>query len=240
MLSITLIEESSMSAFINKDQIKDRICGKLDHHFGVTPENSTQEQFYRASVMTVQELLMERRRQFVSEARKKEAKTVYYMCMEFLIGRSLRNNLFNLKIADRFEEAVGELGYSLGGLYDLEPDAGLGNGGLGRLAACFLDSAATLGYPVNGYSIRYEFGIFKQKIVDGWQTELPDLWLHGGDVWLNPRVDEAVTVRFDGQVTEDWKDGVHRIQHVNYSSVLAIPYDMMISGYHNTSVSCLR
>jgi starch phosphorylase len=229
-----------MNAFISKDQIKERICTILDHHFGVQLENATKEQFYRAAVMIVQEMLIEKRRDYAAQVREKEAKTVYYMCMEFLIGRSLRNNLYNLEIAEQFEEAVNELGYSLSCLYDLEPDAGLGNGGLGRLAACFLDSAATLGYPVNGYSIRYEFGIFKQKLVDGWQTELPDLWLHGGDVWLTPRVDEAVTVNFDGQILEDWNNGVHHIKLINYSSVLAIPYDMMISGYNNTSVSLLR
>ncbi|QHQ60745.1 glycogen/starch/alpha-glucan family phosphorylase [Anaerocolumna sedimenticola] len=228
-----------MEASMNKEVIKRRICTKLNHHFGVPPENATLEQFYRASVMIVQEMLIERRRKFVSAQREKEAKSVYYLCMEFLIGRSLRNNLFNLGILEPFEDAIKELNHSFSAIFDLEPDSGLGNGGLGRLAACFLDAAASLGYPVDGYSIRYEFGIFRQKIIDGWQTELPDLWLHGGEVWLTPRADEAVTVKFDGQVMENWGDE-HHIEHINYKSVLAIPYDMMISGYDNTSVSLLR
>lgn len=228
-----------MKLTLNKTEIKERICKMLEHHFGVLPEKATMEQFYRASVMLIQEMLIETRREFVANQRKQEAKTVYYMCMEFLIGRSLKNNLFNLGILDEFEEATKELGYNFNNVFDREPDAGLGNGGLGRLAACFLDAAASLGYPINGYSIRYEFGIFRQKIVDGWQTELPDLWLHGGEVWLSPRVDEAVTVKFDGQIVEHWDNG-HTIEYNNYNSVLAIPYDMMISGYNNTSVSLLR
>ncbi len=228
-----------MEAFMNKAEIKKRICTKLEHHFGVPPENATLEQLYRASVMIVQEMLIEKRRKFETVKCKKEVKTVYYLCMEFLIGRSLKNNLYNLEMMEPFEEALKELGHTFSCILDLEPDSGLGNGGLGRLAACFLDAAASLGYPVDGYSIRYEFGIFRQKIIDGWQTELPDLWLNGGEVWLTPRVDEAVTVKFDGQIIENWNEE-HHIEHINYKSVLAIPYDMMISGYNNTSVSVLR
>jgi starch phosphorylase len=225
---------------INKEDIKKRICVKLDHHFGVQPENATMEQYYRALVIIVKDMLIEQQRKFLNNVKKNEAKTVYYMCMEFLIGRSLRNNLFNLGLMEQFSDALSDLGYSLDSIFDREPDAGLGNGGLGRLAACFLESAATLGYPMNGYSIRYEFGIFRQKIVDGWQIELPDLWLQGGDLWLAPRVDEAVTVHFDGHVNEHWEEGKHRVEHIDYKSVLAVPYDMMISGYNNTSVSLLR
>jgi glycogen phosphorylase len=223
---------------INKEEIKELISKKLDHHFGVTPDIAKQEQFYSAVIMVVRDMLMEERRKTV--ASRKNAKTVYYLCMEFLIGRSLKNHLYNLEITDQFEAAVSELGYSLSKIYSLEPDAALGNGGLGRLAACFLDSAATLGYPMDGYSILYEFGIFRQKIIDGWQVELPDNWLEGGNLWLVPRPDEAVTVKFDGQIIEDWKDGVLHITHKNYNSVTAVPYDMLISGYHNTSVSLLR
>jgi starch phosphorylase len=223
---------------INKDEIKDLINKKLDHNFGVTPEIAKPEQFYRAVIMVVRNMLVEKRRKTVINTKQK--KTAYYLCMEFLIGRSLKNNLYNLGITKEFEAAVGELGYNLSRIYSLEPDAGLGNGGLGRLAACFLDSAAALGYPLDGYSIRYEFGIFRQKIVDGWQTELPDLWLEGGDIWLVPRGDEAVTVKFDGNIIEDWNNGIHSVEHKNYHTVIAVPYDMMISGYNNTSVSLLR
>ncbi len=227
-------------SLMNKDEIKEHICSKLELNFGVTAETATKEQFYRAAVMIVHDLLIESRRKYEAKVRHQEAKTVYYMCMEFLIGRSLRNNLYNLGMEQEFEAAINDLGYSITYLYDLEPDAGLGNGGLGRLATCFLDSCATLGYPVNGYSIQYEFGIFKQKIIDGWQTELPDFWLNGGDVWMTPRFDEAVDVSFDGMIKEDWSNGEHHIECINCNTVMAIPYDMMISGYQNTSVSRLR
>lgn len=229
-----------MNVLMNKEQIKKRICIMLEHHFGVQPENSTLEQFYRASIMVIQDILIEKRRKIVEDQKNQKARTVYYLCMEFLIGRSLKNNLFNLGIMNEFIDAVKELGFSFSEIFASEPDSGLGNGGLGRLAACFLDAAASLGYPVNGYTIRYDFGIFRQKIVDGWQTELPDLWLQGGDIWLSPRVDEAVTVKFDGNVKEYWNEEGHHIEHLDYNSVLAIPYDMMISGYENTSISLLR
>jgi starch phosphorylase len=227
-----------MQTIMKKDEIKDKIIKKLSHDYGVTLENAKPEQFYGAVLLAVRDMLTERRHETVASTKGK--KTAYYLCMEFLIGRSLRNHLYNLEITEEFEAALKEMGYTLSGIYDLEPDAGLGNGGLGRLAACFLDSAAALGYPLDGYSIRYEFGIFRQKIVDGWQTELPDLWLEGGDIWMVPRKDEAVTVRFDGQIMEDWSNGNHQVTHQNYHTVIAVPYDMMISGYHNTSVSLLR
>lgn len=229
-----------MNDLMVKENMKDLIRDKLDRNFGVIPERANQEQFYRAVVLVVKDMLLQKRRDFEAEIQKNEGKNVYYLCMEFLLGRSLRNNLYNLGLVESFEEATEALGFSFSEIYDMEPDAGLGNGGLGRLAACYLDSAASLGYPIDGYSIRYEFGIFKQRIIDGWQTELPDQWLYGGDVWLSPRVDEAVTIKFDGKIKEEWIDGEHHIEQINANTVMAIPYDMMISGYHNTSVSILR
>lgn len=223
-----------------KDNIKSSIKTKLEYHFGVTPETATEEQLYKACAMIVEDILSTGRREFNEEVVKKEKKQVYYLCMEFLMGRSLKNNLFNLGLTTAFEKATNELGFSLESLYEYEPDAGLGNGGLGRLAACFLDSAATLSYPVMGYCIRYEYGIFRQKIVEGWQTELPDFWLPGGDVWLVPRFDETVKVFFGGQVEEEWHDNYHHVQLKNCSSVMAVPYDMMVSGYKGRSVSLLR
>lgn len=225
---------------IDKDEIKALILKKLDLHFGILIDRATLKQIYRASVLLVKDILMERRYRNVSDLRKKDVKTVYYMCMEFLLGKSLRNSLYNLGILDEFEKAIEALGYTVSDVYEQEPDAGLGNGGLGRLAACFLESAATMGYPLFGYSILYEYGIFRQKIVDGWQTELPDLWLQDGDVWLSPRVDEAVTVKFDGHIEEDWSSSSLQIIHRGYNSVYAIPYDVMISGFHSESISILR
>lgn len=233
-------EYTFMRIIYSKDNIKSSIKTKLEYHFGVTPDTATEEQLYKASAMIVEDILSTGRREFKEEFTKRGKKQVYYLCMEFLMGRSLKNNLFNLGLTEAFEGATKELGFSLDRLYEYEPDAGLGNGGLGRLAACFLDSAASLSYPIMGYSIRYEYGIFRQKIVEGWQTELPDFWLPGGEVWLVPRFDETVKVFFGGQVEEEWHDNYHHVELRNYSSVMAVPYDMMISGYKGRSVSLLR
>lgn len=229
-----------MKIIYTKDTIKSSIKTKLEYHFGVTPDTATEEQLYKASAMIVEDILSTGRREFNEEITKKGKKQAYYLCMEFLMGRSLKNNLFNLGLTKAFEGATNELGFSLEKLYEYEPDAGLGNGGLGRLAACFLDSAASLSYPVMGYCIRYEYGIFRQKIVEGWQTELPDFWLPGGEVWLVPRFDETVKVYFGGEVKEDWHENYHHVGLENCSSVMAVPYDMMISGYKGRSVSLLR
>ena len=161
------------------------------------------------------------------------------MSMEFLVGTSLRNNLYNLGLEELFTQALDKCGIDIHDLYEMEPDAGLGNGGLGRLASCYMDSATTLGIPCTGYSIRYEFGIFKQKIIDGWQMEFPDDWLTMGDVWLVPREDEAVEVKFGGQA-HGWDDnGKYRVAHVNYQSVMAVPNDMYISGHDTDAVNKL-
>jgi starch phosphorylase len=224
----------------SKTQIKESIQSRLDYHFGVKPENASEEQIYKAVAMTVTDLLSAKRRNYTERVKKASGKTVYYMSMEFLLGRSLKNNLFNLELTKNYEDALNDFGIRLETLYEMEPDAGLGNGGLGRLAACYLDSAASLGYPVTGYSIQYEFGIFRQKIVEGWQTELPDFWLPGGEVWLTPRIDEAVTVQFDGELTESWNDGYHSVQYQGCNSVTAVPYDMFISGYNGRGASLLR
>ena len=166
-------------------------------------------------------------------------KQVFYMSMEFLVGTSLRNNLFNLDQEAVFTEALKDLNIDIQSLYALDPDAGLGNGGLGRLASCYLDSLTGLGYPATGYSIRYEFGIFKQQIVDGWQMELPDNWLQMGDVWLVPKEDDAVEVRFGGEVNEWYDNGKFKVAQHGYSSVMAVPYNLYISGYDSNAVNKL-
>ena len=150
--------------------------------------------------------------------------------MEFLMGRSLKNNLYNLGLTDVFSEALKGFGVNLEKLYALEPDAGLGNGGLGRLAACYLDGLATTGIQSMGYCIRYEAGIFRQKLVDGWQTELPDFWLPGGDVWLVPREERAQEIKFEGHIEENWDGDYHSVEQKDCNTVIAVPYDMYVSG----------
>lgn len=224
---------------LKKDQLEQGIQQTLGRLFGCTMEEATEKQMYKAVCTTVRDLLYEKRLAFERQVREKEGKQVYYMSMEFLVGTSLRNNLYNMGILDSVTDILERYGFSMEKLCALEPDAGLGNGGLGRLASCYMDAATHLGYPVTGYSIRYEFGIFRQKIVDGWQMEFPDNWLEMGDVWLKPRPDDAVEVRFGGEVHEWFDAGVFKTAHVNYQTVTAVPHDMYISGYDTDAVNRL-
>ncbi len=221
-------------------QIKEAVRDKLAHTFGVSPENATNEEYYKATVLIVRELLAKGRAEFVANAEKTDTKQIYYLCMEFLLGRSLRNNLANIGLEENFRKALADFDIKLDSLYEEEPDAGLGNGGLGRLAACFLDGLATQGYPAMGYSLRYEYGIFRQKLVEGWQTELPDFWLPGGGIWLQQVPENSVEVRFDGHIEEQWHDQYHSIRHRDYTSITAVPYDMCVAGQDGRGVSLLR
>lgn len=200
---------------------------------------ATEKQIYRALCFLIREKLTEKNGAFNDRVAQKEQKEVYYMSMEFLVGTSLRNNLFNLGIEAEMRDGLKKYGFDIDAIYALEPDAGLGNGGLGRLASCYMDAATGLGYPVTGYSIRYEFGIFRQKIVDGWQMEFPDNWLEMGDVWLRPREDDAVEVRFGGEVREWMDNGKFKVAQVGYNSVTAVPHDLFISGYDSNAVNRL-
>ncbi|MBR4123307.1 MAG: glycogen/starch/alpha-glucan phosphorylase [Clostridia bacterium] len=213
---------------------------KLSHNFGVTPELASDELFYKACVLTLLEIMNERRAQFKKATNEQEAKTVYYMSMEFLMGRSLKNNLYNLELTETMSKALAKFKVKLDKLYDFEPDAGLGNGGLGRLAACFLDGLSTGSYPAMGYCIRYELGIFRQKLVDGWQTEMPDFWLPGGGVWLEAKPASAVDVNFDGKIEEWWDGDYHHVEHKDYQTVRAVPYDLMVAGKDGKTVNALR
>ncbi len=229
-----------MNNLTEKDAIS-LIKSKLSKYFGVSPKEANKEQIYKAVVMCVRDILLEKRSAFNKKYRDKGGKRVYYLCMEFLLGQSLKNNTYNLSIQDSFDSALKkEFNCSLDELYDIEPDAGLGNGGLGRLAACFMDALASQNYPAMGYSIRYEYGLFKQKIVDGWQTELPDIWLPGGEVWLTQRHDKTFKVKFDGHIEEFWTDKGLKIAHYDAKEVEAVAYDMMISGKDSEAVSVLR
>ena len=213
---------------------------KLSHNFGVTPTQASDELFYKATVLVLLEIMKERRAEFKKSVDEQEAKTVYYLSMEFLMGRSLKNNLYNLDLTDTMAKALAKFKVKLDKLYDFEPDAGLGNRGLGRLAACFLDGLSTGSYPAMGYCIKYELGIFRQKLVDGWQTELPDFWLPGGGVWLEQRPASAVDVNFDGQINEWWDGSYHHIEHTGYQTVRAVPYDLMVAGKDGKTVNVLR
>lgn len=230
----------SSTSTISEKEIKDLIKGKLSRYFGIAPTEASKEQIYKAVVMSVRDILLEKRQQYHKKVKAKKAKRVYYLCMEFLVGRSLKNSLYNLSATDTFEKVISSYGISLDDLYELEPDAGLGNGGLGRLAACFMDALATENYPAMGYSLRYEYGLFKQKIVDGWQIELPDVWLPGGEAWLTQRTDKSFVVRFGGHVEEKWTENGHEMNYVNSKEIEAVAYDMMISGKNSEAVSVLR
>ena len=222
------------------EEIKKNLEEKLSRYFGCTAAEASRDQMYKATAMTVRDLLTDKRGQFKKEVNREGAKRVYYMCMEFLLGRSLKTNVCNLGLSEGYTKALAALGYDLNDLYECEPDAGLGNGGLGRLAACFMDSLSSLGYPATGFSICYDYGLFRQKIVDGMQVELPDIWLPGGEVWLVPRTDRIFKVKLGGHVKENWKEGHLEILYEDYDEIEAVPYDMMISGADSTAVSQLR
>lgn len=225
---------------LTKHELKTSIENKLVNALGVDTETASDALYYKALSMVVVDYLQEKHKRFAVDTNSNGKKQVYYLCMEFLMGRSLKNSLYNLEIVNNVRDALNDFGVKLDKLYDYEPDAGLGNGGLGRLGACFLDALATLDYPATGYSICYEYGIFKQKIVDGWQTELPDYWLPGGEVWLSPRPEKAVDVHFGGEVEEFWDNNYHHVNYKNYTTVKAVPYDMYVSGYDSKGVSRLR
>ncbi len=230
----------SSTKSITEKEVQVLIQGKLSRYFGVSPKEATKDQIYKAVVMSVRDILLEKRQQFHKVMKSKKGKRVYYLCMEFLLGRSLKNNIYNLGLGEEYEKALEYFNLTLDDLYEQEPDAGLGNGGLGRLAACFMDALASGNYPAMGYSIRYEYGLFKQKIVDGWQLELPDVWLPGGEVWLTQRSDKSCTVKFDGWVKEDWSEHGLKVTYGGYKEVEAVAYDMMISGKDSEAVSVLR
>ncbi len=226
-----------------KITVKDMVAAiteKLNSVFHVSAQEATNEDIYKATAIVCREMMSKDYADFTAKVEAQEKKTVYYLCMEFLMGRSLKNNLYNMGLEETARKALESFGVSIDKIYEQEPDAGLGNGGLGRLAACFLDGLASQGYPSMGYSLRYEYGIFSQKLVDGWQTELPDFWLPGGSVWLHAHPEKAVEVRFNGNMVEDWIDGIHLVKLENATKVLAVPYDMIVTGADGKGVSRLR
>lgn len=229
-----------MNYNLTAGEARELILAKLSHNFGVSPIEATNEHFYKAVVLVVRDLITKDYNRFIEEAEIQGKKQIYYLCMEFLMGRSLKNNLYNLGIEKIIDSALKSMNVKLSNIYEEEPDAGLGNAGLGRLGACFLDSLATQGYPTMGYSLRYEYGVFRQKLVDGWQTELPEFWLPGGSVWLKAHQEKSIEVLFDGEVKENWEGDYHSIKIENATKVIAIPYDLMIAGKDGKGVSRLR
>lgn len=225
---------------ITTEEFENRIENLSTVMFGKKIEDCNHNQLYKLVASAVKDILTEKRVAFKKARTEQQAKQVYYMSMEFLLGKSLKNHLFNLGITDVVEKAVKKYGVSVDDLCEIEPDAGLGNGGLGRLAAAYMESLTNLNYPASGFSIKYEYGIFKQKMADGWQMELPDQWLHDGSVWLSPRDEDTFTVNFGGEVIQHWEDGRMVVEMKNADTVIAVPYDMNISGYHTDAVNKLR
>ena len=225
---------------LTKKEFEKILKDKVVSECGVTLDVASAEQIYRCMAMIVRQIMSDRQKQFQAKTLGEGKKQVYYLCMEFLMGRSLRTSLFNLGLNEVAEQVLADADIKIDTIYEQEPDAGLGNGGLGRLAACYLDGMATDCIPGTGYSILYEYGIFKQKIVDGWQQETADNWLPGGQVWIKSHPDQAQEIRFDGQAIETWEGGFHHVKYENYNSVIAVPNDMYVAGYGSNGVSKLR
>ena len=223
-----------------KREFEKLLKDKLMSECNVTIDAAAADQIYRCLAMITRQIMSDRQKQYQSKVLGEGKKQVYYLCMEFLMGRSLRTSLFNLGLNEVAESVLADADVKIDTIYEQEPDAGLGNGGLGRLAACYLDGMATDGIPGTGYSILYEYGIFKQKIVDGWQQETADNWLPGGQVWIKSHPDQAQEIRFDGQAIETWEGGFHHVKYENYNSVIAVPNDMYVAGYGSNGVSKLR
>ena len=223
-----------------KREFEKLLKDKLMSECNVTIDAASADQIYRCLAMITRQIMSDRQKQFQSKVLGEGKKQVYYLCMEFLMGRSLRTSLFNLGLNEVAESVLADADVKIDTIYEQEPDAGLGNGGLGRLAACYLDGMATDCIPGTGYSILYEYGIFKQKIVDGWQQETADNWLPGGQVWIKSHPDQAQEIRFDGQAIETWEGGFHHVKYENYNSVIAVPNDMYVAGYGSNGVSKLR
>ena len=223
-----------------QEALKNEIIGKVNRHFGKVMEEATPHMIYSACALTVRDRIMEKWAHSHREVKKEGSKKLYYLSFEFLMGRLLSTNVLNLMQTEDYEVVLEDLGYTLSEVAELENDAGLGNGGLGRLAACFIDSLTTLDLPAYGCTLRYEYGLFRQKIVDGFQTELPDTWLEHGNAWEVARPEEAVKVSFGGDVNTYWEDGKMKISYSNERTVLAVPYDVPLCGYDSKIINKLR
>ena len=227
-----------MKGQISRDEVRSAIEDKLCARFAVTSKEATDAQIFQATAIVIREIMS---RLLSAEDPRHATKEVHYMSMEFLMGRSLMKNAFNLGISEAVSGALEDMGRNASDIFEEEPDAGLGNGGLGRLAACYMDSMTTLGLEATGYSICYELGIFRQKFVDGRQTEVADDWRTAAESWLIPRYEDAVEVRFGGQVSPHWDSfGHYSAEYTGYTAVIAVPRDMLIAGYGGKEINTLR
>ena len=220
--------------------LEQALTDKLMIHFGKTAEDASVQEMMKASALVLRDLMALREVETRKAAVKERKRQVHYLSLEFLMGRSLMKNAYNLGVLPQLKEALEQLGFAAGDVFESEPDAALGNGGLGRLAACYLDSMTTLEIPATGYSICYELGIFKQKIVEGQQVELPDNWKDLGSAWLLPKPEEAQEVLFGGSLREFWDNGRLHIVQENATKVAAIPCDMVVAGYGTRHTNVLR
>ena len=221
-------------------QIVSEIAGKISRHFGKVLEEATPKMVYTACALTARDRIMEMWAKSHKQVKEEGSKKLYYLSFEFLMGRLLATNILNLMQTEEYKNALKSIGYDINEVAELENDAGLGNGGLGRLAACFIDSLTTLDLPAYGCTIRYEYGLFRQKIVDGYQIELPDTWLENGNAWEIARPEETVEVKFGGIVHTDWQDGRFVCRYENEHTILAVPYDVPLVGYDSKIVNKLR
>lgn len=223
-----------------QQEIYDEITGKIMRYFGKTIEDATEMMVYKACAYTVRDEIMRKWQQSHAAVKEMQAKKLYYLSSEFLMGRLLGTNMLNLALTEDYRKVFEHIGLDINTVEAQESDAGLGNGGLGRLAACFIDSLTTLDLPAYGSTIRYEYGLFKQKIIDGYQFEQPDAWLADGYVWEIARPEEQVEVLFGGKVYTDWYEGRFSFRYENSHTVLAVPYDVPICGYNSKMINKLR
>ena len=233
------MKKNSITTF-DKEGFKKEVINNVKNLFRKNIEDASAQQIFQAVAYAVKDDIIDRWIATQKEYEKANVKTVYYLSMEFLMGRALGNNLINLTYYEQVKEALEEMGFDLNFIEDQEPDAALGNGGLGRLAACFLDSLATLGYPAYGCGIRYRYGMFKQAIEDGYQIEKPDNWLKNGNPFEVKRPEYEVEVKFGGYVRTECVDGKNYFVHDGYQAIRAIPYDLPVIGYGNNVVNTLR
>lgn len=223
-----------------KEQISEAIEAKLTKFYGISKEEASKNYYYKASALVLRDIMLEIRADVNKSNKKSGNKTAYYLCMEFLVGKSLEYNLRNLGLYDIFYEALSDFGIEIDELFEEEPDAALGNGGLGRLAACYMDALTNCNYNAVGYTIMYEYGLFKQKIIDGEQLELPDIWVPDGSVWLVAHPSQSCIVKLGGNIKESWDYGKLNIIYDNAEEIEAVPYDLMISGKSGRNVNVLR
>ena len=222
-------------------ELRTAILAKLTYVLGKKQDTATDYEWYQATALAVRDRLVDIWMATRKETKLKKKKRVYYLSIEFLIGRLLLDTLTNLRLAEPARQALASLGVDLDRLRECEPDAALGNGGLGRLAACFIDSMAALGIPAYGYGIRYENGLFEQRLKDGWQQEVPEDWLSRGNPWEFERPDRYYTIKFGGVV--EYHGGDHSTARANWhaaETVLAVPHDTLIGGWRGRHANALR